>query len=129
MDARVVVEDIFGLRAGDANVIRNAGAVASGDAVRSLILSQRRLGTIEVIVLGHTDCGLRGLAADELRTELERSTGEGSDVEFGSFADLDEHVCLQVDRIQTHPWTADVPVRGLVYEVETGILRPAQRGH
>jgi carbonic anhydrase len=123
MDARIVVEDIFGLRAGDANVMRNAGAVASDDFIRSLVLSQRVLGSSEVIVLGHTGCGLHGLAEDELVTQLERESGQRDELAFGAFADLDAHVRRQVARIRGHPWIRQVPVHGMVYDVETGRLR------
>lgn len=123
MDARIVVEDVFGLRPGDANIIRNAGAVASTDAIRSLVLSQRLLGTREVVVLGHSGCGLHQLAEDALRAELVRATGQTDDVGFGSFGDLDEHVRTQVQRIREHPWILPVPVHGLVYEVATGRVR------
>jgi len=122
MDARIVVEDIFGLRAGDANVMRNAGALASDDFIRSLVLSQRVLGSNEVIVLGHTGCGLHGLAEAALSEELSREAG-AQDLRFGAFEDLDEHVRRQVRRIREHPWVRRVPVHGLIYEVETGRLR------
>ena len=72
MDARMVLANIFGLRPGDANVLRNAGGVATDDVIRSLVLSQRVLGTREIVVLGHTGCGLRGLAEEQLRTLLKR---------------------------------------------------------
>ena len=123
MDTRMVVEDIFGLRPGDVNIIRNAGAVASQDAIRSLLLSRHVLGTSEIVVLGHTGCGMNGLDDEELRVRLEGATGQPSETRFGSFNDLDAHVRRQVERIQAHPWTGLVPVHGLVYEVETGLVR------
>ena len=123
MDARIVLEDIFGLRAGDANVLRNAGAVATDDALRSLIMSRHILGSNEIIVLGHTGCGLNKLDDEGLRARLESETGEPTSTRFGSFTDLDEHVRRQVERIQAHPWIGRVPVHGLVYEVETGRIR------
>jgi carbonic anhydrase len=123
MDTRIVVEEIFGLRAGDANVVRNAGAVASDDAVRSLILSHRVLGTGEIVVMAHTGCGLRELDDEDLRARLEAETGQTSDTRFGSFTDPDAHVRRQVERIMAHPWIGAVPVHGLVYEVETGRVR------
>lgn len=123
MDARIVVEDIFGLRAGDANVMRNAGAVASDDFIRSLVLSQRVLGSSEVIVMGHTGCGLHGLAEAELAEELARESGTSAELRFGAFGDLDEHVRRQVQRIREHPWVRRVPVHGLIYDVESGRLR------
>ena len=119
MDARIVLEDVFGLRTGDANVLRNAGAVATDDAIRSLILSHWLLGTREIIVLGHTGCGLHNLDDEGLRARLESESGETSGMRFGSFSDLHEHVTRQVERIRAHPWLGDVAVHGLVYEVET----------
>lgn len=119
----MVVEDILGLRAGDANIIRNAGGVASLDALRSLLLSRHILGTHEIVVLGHTGCGLQGLDDDDLRARLERQSGQQSKTHFGPFDDLDAHVRRQVERIQAHPWMGAVPVHGLVYEVETGVIR------
>jgi carbonic anhydrase len=120
IDVRIVVEDIFGLRAGDANVVRNAGAVASDDAVRSLIISHRVQGATEIVVLGHTGCGLHDLDDEGLRARLERETGQPSGTHFGSFSDLNEHVRRQVERIQAHPWIGNVTTHGLIYEVETG---------
>lgn len=120
MDARIVVEDIFGLRPGDANAIRNAGAVATDDAIRSLIVSHQLLGASEVVVMGHTSCGLHGLDDEALRARLEAETGQPSATRFGSFSDLHQHVTRQVERIRAHPWMGNVAVRGLVYEVETG---------
>ena len=123
MDTRMVIEDIFGLRAGDVNILRNAGAVATEDAIRSLLLSRHVLGTTEVIVLGHTGCGLYKLDQEALRARLEQESGAPSETRFGSFEDLDGHVRRQVERIQQHPWIGSIPVHGLVYEVETGQVR------
>lgn len=123
MDSRIVPDDIFGLRPGDANVIRNAGAAATDDALRSLVLSRRVLGSSEIVVLAHTGCGLHGLQDDDLRARLESETGQTAPTHFGSFSDLDEHVRRQVDRITAHPWIGDIPVHGLVYEVESGRVR------
>lgn len=122
MDARLDVEEALGLRTGDAHVIRNAGGQASDDAIRSLIVSQQLLGTNEVLVIGHTGCGLLGADESELRTRLEQQTGQALDVEFGSFEDLDEFVRAQVARLRAHPWIRRVPIHGLVFEVESGRL-------
>ena len=123
MDARLTVEDVLGLRTGDAHIIRNAGGLASDDALRSLVISQRLLGTEEVIVLEHTGCGMLTFDDDEVRADIAAETGADADVRFGAFDDLEENLRSQVDRIRAHPWTKDVPVHGLVYEVETGRLR------
>lgn len=124
MDARIVLADCFGLRPGDANVLRNAGAVATDDVIRSIVLSQRVLGTREIVVLGHTGCGLRGLAEGQLREELAAETRAPVALDFGAFDDLDDHVRRQVARLAEHPLVLDVRINGLVYEVETGRVRP-----
>jgi carbonic anhydrase len=123
MDARLDVEEALGLRTGDAHIIRNAGGRASDDAIRSLIVSQQRLGTDEVLVIGHTRCGLENLDEDELRTELTDHTGRRLDLAFGSFADVDDMVRAQVAILQAHPWIRASGIHGLVFEVETGRLR------
>jgi carbonic anhydrase len=123
MDARLTVEDVLGLRTGDAHIIRNAGGLASDDAIRSLVISQRLLGTEEVIVLEHTGCGMLTFDDDEVRADIAAETGADADVRFHAFGDLEGNLRSQVDRIRAHPWIKDVPVHGLVYEVETGRLR------
>lgn len=123
MDARLDVEEALGLRTGDAHIIRNAGGLATDDAIRSLIVSQQLLGTDEVLVIGHTGCGLHGADEDGLRARLTASSGWLAEIEFGAFADLDEAIRDSVERIRSHAWLKRVPVHGLVYEVETGRLR------
>jgi carbonic anhydrase len=123
MDARLDVEEALGLRTGDAHIIRNAGALASDDAIRSLIVSQQLLGTDEIIVIGHTGCGLLAIDESALRERLGEETGRALDVRFGTFPDLEESVRAQVDRLRAHPWIKRVPIHGLIYEVETGRLR------
>lgn len=122
MDARLDVEEALGLRTGDAHIIRNAGGLASDDAIRSLIISQHLLGTNEVLVIGHTGCGLLGADEAALRDRLAQETGQRLPVEFGSFRDIDDSVRGQVERLRAHPWIRKVPVHGLVFEVETGRL-------
>jgi carbonic anhydrase len=123
MDARISLEEMFGLRAGDANVIRNAGAVASDDALRSLILSSWVLGSRTIVVLGHTGCGMHHLREEELRVHIAQSTGHPSATRFGTFADPALHVRQQVAHVKAHPWVRNLPVHGLLYEVETGRVR------
>ena len=123
MDARIDVEDALGLRVGDAHIIRNAGALASEDAIRSLVVSQQLLGTREIVVIAHTRCGLHGASEDDLRARVEVTTGFSTDMGFGSFADLDQMVREQVEILVDEPALLDTPVHGLVYEVETGRLR------
>ena len=122
MDARLDVEEALGLRTGDAHIIRNAGGHASDDAIRSLVVSQQRLGTDEVLVIGHTKCGLENLDEGQLRDELAAHTGRRLDLAFGSFASVDEMVREQVAILRAHPWIKATAIHGLVFEVETGRL-------
>jgi carbonic anhydrase len=123
MDARLTVEDALGLRTGDAHIIRNAGGLATDDAIRSLVISQQLLGTEEVIVIEHTGCGMLTFRDDEVRRDIAARTGADVDLPLGAFEDLEANLRAQVGRIRNHPWIKDVPVHGLVYEVETGRLR------
>ncbi len=123
MDARLTVEDVLGLRSGDAHIIRNAGGLASDDAIRSIVISQRLLGTEEVIVIEHTGCGMLTFDDAEVRRDLAEQTGTAVDLPLGAFGELENNLRAQVQRIRSHPWTKDVPVHGLIYEVETGRLR------
>ena len=122
MDARMDVEEALGLRTGDAHIIRNAGALATDDAIRSLIVSQERLGTTEVLVIGHTGCGLEGADQVELRERLAERTGHRIDLDFGAFLDLETSVRAQVEILRAHPWIRPVPVHGLVFDVANGRL-------
>ncbi|MDQ3871097.1 MAG: carbonic anhydrase [Chloroflexota bacterium] len=123
MDARLTVEDVLGLRTGDAHIIRNAGGLATDDAIRSLVISQQLLGTQEVVVIEHTGCGMLTFRDDEVRGQLAAQTGVDSDLALHAFPDLESNLRTQVERIRAHPWTKDVPVHGLIFEVETGRLR------
>jgi len=126
MDARLDVEEALGLRTGDAHIIRNAGGFATDDVIRSLIVSQQLLGTTEIVVIGHTGCGL--LRADEaaLHDRLANATGHRAPMEFGSFDDLEESIKASLDRLRTHPWLESVSVHGLIFDVRTGGLREVQ---
>ena len=123
MDARIDVEDALGLRVGDAHIIRNAAGLASQDAIRSLVVSQQLLGTREIIVIAHTGCGLHGASETDLRQRVELSTGNETEMGFGAFADLEAMVREQVEILLDEPSVLEVPIHGLVYEVETGRLR------
>ena len=123
MDSRLTVEDILGLRTGDAHIIRNAGGLATDDAIRSLVISQQLLGTEEVIVIEHTGCGMLTFRDDEVRRDIATQTGIDIDLPLGAFDDLERNLQAQVATIRNHPWIKDVPVHGLVYEVESGRLR------
>jgi carbonic anhydrase len=122
MDARLDVEETLGLRTGDAHIIRNAGGLATDDAIRSLIVSQERLGTREVLVIGHTQCGLEGADEDQMRDGLAARTGRRLDISFGSFPDVEASVRAQVARLRAHPWLGPGPIHGLIFDVVTGRL-------
>ena len=124
MDARIDVEDALGIRVGDAHIIRNAGALATEDVIRSLIVSQQLLGTREIILVAHTKCGLHGADEDALRSRIEDSTGGVTQMGFGAFTDLEAMVREQVEVLRDEPVLLETEVRGLIYEVETGRLRP-----
>jgi carbonic anhydrase len=123
MDARIPAPQFLGLDAGDAHVLRNAGAHASDDAIRSVVVSRSMLGTRMVAVVGHTDCRMNGLPEDRIRAELADRTGSSIELDLGGFDDLEANVRAQVERIRAHPWLADLAVHGLVYELETGSVR------
>jgi carbonic anhydrase len=123
MDARIDVEDALGLRVGDAHIIRNAGALASADAIRSLVVSQQLLGTREILVIAHTKCGLHGADESELADRVAASTGHAVDLAFGAFDDVEEMIREQVRILRGHPALLQVPVRGLLYDVATGRLQ------
>jgi carbonic anhydrase len=129
MDARLTVEQMLGLDTGDAHIIRNAGGLASDDAIRSLVISHHLLGTREFMVINHTDCGMLTFRDDELRQRLEQDTGRQAAVpaHFHAFDDLEANVRKQVRAIREHPWIPEaIPVRGFVYDVRTGRLAEVQ---
>src|SRR5436190_16601182 len=123
MDARLTVEDVLGLRTGDAHIIRNAGGLATDDAIRSLVISQQLLGTKEVIVIEHTGCGMLTFRDKEVRRDLAARTGSDVDLPPHAFDESEANLRSQVTRIRSHPWINDVPVHGLIYELESGCLR------
>jgi carbonic anhydrase len=123
MDARLTVEDVLGLRTGDAHIIRNAGGLATDDALRSLVISQHLLGTAEIIVIGHTGCGMLTFQDEEVHNDLVERTGRDVDLPFHAFGDLEANLRAQVEKIRSHPWIDPVPTHGLIYEVESGRLR------
>jgi len=124
MDARIDPQRALGLEQGDAHVLRNAGAAVTDDVLRSLVLSQRLMATTTVVIMAHTDCGLRKVHDDALAAELEAETGAAPPFAFGSFFDLDEHVRLQVERVRACPWLpARDDVRGCVLDIASGSVR------
>jgi carbonic anhydrase len=125
MDARVDVIALLGLRVGEAHVLRNAGAVVTDDVIRSLAISQRLLGTTEVMVIAHTNCGMQSLTDEDFRAELEEAAGVAPEFAVGAFTDLEESVRESLERIRTSPFVLDA-VRGFVYDVETHRLREVE---
>jgi len=124
MDARLNIYGMLGLSEGDAHVIRNAGGVVTDDAIRSLAISQRLLGTEEIILIHHTGCGMLTFTDDEFRSAIEKDTGIKPTWAAESFADLDDDVRQSIARVKASPFVPDKDsVRGFVYEVETGRLR------
>jgi carbonic anhydrase len=124
MDARLDVHKILGLEEGDAHVIRNAGGVITDDEIRSLAISQRLLGTREIILIHHTDCGMLTFSDDELKQQIQEDVGIKPHFSMESFSDLEEDVRQSKARIQASPFVPRKDsVRGFVYEVETGRLR------
>jgi carbonic anhydrase len=124
MDARLDVHKILGLGEGDAHVIRNAGGVITDDEIRSLTISQRLLGTREIVLIHHTDCGMLTFSDEELRAQIHEEVGMKPHFSMESFSDLEEDVRQSIARIEHSPFIAHKDaVRGFIYEVETGRLR------
>jgi carbonic anhydrase len=123
MDARLIPTKVLGLEEGDAHVIRNAGGVVTDDAIRSLSISQRLLGTEEIVLIHHTDCGMLTFTDDEFRRAIQDDTGVKPSWAAETFPDLDEDVRQSIARIKASPFIPRKNVRGFVYDVETGGLR------
>ena len=123
MDARLDTHKLLGLNEGDAHVIRNAGGVVTDDAIRSLTISQRLLGSREIIVIQHTGCGMMTFRDDDLKDEIEAETGLRPPFAMEAFADLEANVRQSLRRIQACPF---LPIRdhasGFIYDVKTGRL-------
>jgi len=134
MDARLNVYAVLGLAEGEAHVIRNAGGVVTDDAIRSLTISQRLLGTREIVLIHHTQCGMLTFTDDDFRSGLERETGIRPPWAAEAFADLDSDVRQSLARIKTSPFIPHRDqVRGFVYDLGSGRLRevaqaPARAG-
>jgi len=125
MDTRFSIRTL-GLKTGDAHIIRNAGGIVTDDALRSLVVSHHLLGTEEIMVINHTDCGLMQISEQDLRTTIQNRTGTDAVAPafFYTFQNIEENVRHQMQKLRTHPWIADkVVVRGFVYDVATGLLR------
>jgi carbonic anhydrase len=127
MDARLNPHALLGLEEGDAHVIRNAGGVITDDEIRSLAISQRLLGTEEIMLIHHTDCGMLTFTDDELRRQIQDETGVKPAWAAEAFDDLEEDVRQSIARIEASPFIPRKDkIRGFVYEVETGRVREVE---
>ena len=125
MDARLNVNELLGLGIGEAHIIRNAGGIATDDAIRSLIISHELLGTEEFIVINHTDCGMLTFSDEDLQKKIsEKYKSNALGIVFHSFDNLEENVKRQVNKIRNTPFLVDaVSVNGFVYDVKTGRIK------
>jgi carbonic anhydrase len=127
MDPRLSdLPGILGLPQADLDVIRTGGPAVTEDVLSELVVSTRVLGTREILLLNHTGCGFTTFTDEELNAKLSASTGDASPapMRFFSYKDPDENTREQIKKVRSHPWIAkDVPVRGFVFDVETGLLR------
>ncbi len=123
MDSRLDLFGALGLNLGEAHLIRNAGGIASDDAVRSLLLSQRLLGTSAVMVIHHTRCGLESFEEETLASDIEASVGVRPPFRLGAFADVEEDVRMTLDTLRASPFVDTTEIRGFVFDVDDGDLR------
>jgi carbonic anhydrase len=124
MDSRLDMFRIFGLRSGEAHVIRNAGGIVTDDVLRSLVLSQRFLQTREIVLLHHTNCGLQQRTEEQFREEIAREVGQEPPYAFGAFTHPEDSVRRSIARIKEHPFLPHrESVRGFVYDVDSGATR------
>jgi carbonic anhydrase len=125
MDTRLSIRTL-GLKTGDAHIIRNAGGIVTEDSLRSLVVSHYLLGTEEIMVINHTDCGLMHTTEHDLRARIQNRTGTAAlaPAFFYAFQNIEENVRHQLQKLRTHPWIPEtVAVRGFVYDVTSGHLR------
>jgi carbonic anhydrase len=124
MDARLNVYALLGLAEGEAHVIRNAGGVITSDEIRSLAISQRLLGTREIVLIHHTDCGMLTFTDDDFKASIQADTGIKPEWAAEAFGDLDDDVRQSIARIKSSPFIPNTDqVRGFVFDVATGRLR------
>lgn len=130
MDARLHPEDFLGLDVGDAHVIRNAGGRVSDDAVRSLVISERLLGTEEIVVIHHTDCGMLTFSNEDLTAKIKEDLGvDTTGRDFLPFSDLEQGVRDDVEILRNSDLIPDnITVTGAIYDVETGKIREVEGG-
>lgn len=123
MDSRLDLFGALGLSLGEAHLIRNAGGIATDDAIRSLLLSQRLLGTREVMVIHHTRCGLESFDEETLQDELETELGLRAPFRLGAYRDVDADVRATVSALRASPFVTAAEIRGFVFGVDDGDLR------
>ena len=123
MDSRLDLFGALGLNLGEAHLIRNAGGLATDDAVRSLLLSQRLLGTESIMVIHHTRCGLETFDEEQLQTELESEFGERPPFRLGAYRDVDADVRATVATLRASRFVKKIEIRGFVFDVDDGDLR------
>jgi carbonic anhydrase len=124
MDARLNVYGLLGLQEGEAHVIRNAGGVVTEDVIRSLAISQWLLGTREIVLIHHTDCGMLTFTDDEVKADIESKTGLRPHFALEAFSDLERDIRQSIARIKASPFVANKDsVRGFVYDVTSGRLQ------
>ncbi len=124
MDARIDVYSALGLANGEAHILRNAGGVVTDDVIRSLAISQRRLGTREIVLIHHTRCGMQTITDDGFRAELQEATGVAPAFAIESFGDVDADVRQSIARVRRSPFLVHTDaVWGFVYDVDTRLLR------
>ena len=124
MDSRIDVFAALGLDQGEAHVLRNAGGIITDDVIRSLAVSQLRLGTREIVLIHHTDCGMEKITDDGFRSELHQLSGMAPSFAIESFSDVDENVRQSIRRVRNSPFIPHRDrVRGFVYDVDTGLMR------
>jgi carbonic anhydrase len=130
MDPRLShLSEILGLPQADLDVIRTGGPAVTEDVLAELVVSTRVLGTTEILLLNHTGCGFTTFTDEELNAKLTASTGDASPapMRFFSFRDPQQHTREQIKKVRSHPWLAsNVPVRGVVFDMETGLLREVE---
>ena len=124
MDTRLSIRTL-GLKTGDAHIIRNAGGIVTEDTLRSLVVSHYLLGTEEIMVINHTDCGLMHTSEEDMRSRIQNRTGAAvGSTTFYTFQNIDDNVRAQLQKLHAHPWIPkSVAIRGFVYDVTTGRLR------
>jgi carbonic anhydrase len=129
MDTRLSIRTL-GLKTGDAHIIRNAGGIVTEDTLRSLVVSHYLLGTEEIMVVNHTDCGLMHTTEEDMRARIQNSTGAAVGIaSFHTFQNVEENVRAQLQKLRAHPWIPkSVAIRGFVYDVTSGRLHEIKNG-